>query len=121
MDTIVQPFLQYGVLGIMCAVLVLWIYTLDKQTRAERSAAAVQARADLEAAEERRSALQGELATEQRARVEDAQRFTGIALQLQGQAVEACSNLKRNTSEYKRLAELVEDMLKVMRDEDGRG
>jgi hypothetical protein len=56
---------------------------------------------------------------EQGARVEDAQRFTKLALELQAQAVEACAALKGHLGENKRLADGVEQIVRLMHDEGG--
>jgi hypothetical protein len=121
MDSVMQALLQHGVLGIMCVLLIGWIYNMDRQNRLDRATDATAAKVERDAADQRQKSLQSELAVEQRARVEDAQRFTGLALQLQGQAVEACGALKSHLGEYKRQADLVEQLVKLMRDEYGRG
>jgi Mg2+/citrate symporter len=117
--SVVQPLLQHGVLGIMCVLMLGWIYRMDKRFREDLAAAQEAAKGERDSAEKRQKDLQNELATEQRARVEDAQRFTNLALELQAQAVEACSALKGHLSEYKRIASGVEDLVHLMRDEGG--
>jgi hypothetical protein len=115
MDSVMQALLQHGVLGIMCVLLIGWIYNMDRQNRLDRATDATAAKVERDAADQRQKSLQSELA------VEHAQRFTGLALQLQGQAVEACGALKSHLGEYKRQADLVEQLVKLMRDEYGRG
>jgi hypothetical protein len=122
MDTsVVQPLLQHGVLGIMCVLLIGWIYWKEKQFRQDLADAAATAKADREAADNRQKALQAELGAEQKARVEDAQRFTGLALELQSHAVEACQSLNAHLGENKQLIDGVGRLVRMMQDEDGRG
>jgi hypothetical protein len=120
MDSVVQGLLNHGVLGLMCLLLVLWIYSSDRNYRSDRSKWDKQTIADREAADKHRNALQDELATEQRARVEDAQRYTKLALELQGQAVEACQGLRSHLDEYRRIANLVESVVRILREEESR-
>ena len=116
---VVQPLLQHGVLGIMCVLMLGWIYRMDKRFREDLAAAQAEAKAERDEAERRQKSIQDEIATEQRARVEDAQRFTKTALDLQAQAVEACASLKAHLGENRRLAGSVEDLVRLMRDEGG--
>jgi hypothetical protein len=60
----------------MCALLVVWIWQKDKQHTAERKE------------------LQASLATETAQRVKDAQRFTALALELQGKVHDAIGVVK---------------------------
>jgi len=118
MDAIIQLLLQHGVLGIMCALLVLWIYRKDQQGISEHEAHLSQIKDFGE-----------RLSAEQVARVADAQRFTETALELQAKAIEACSALRESVEEYKRLGDLMEKSIATMkattvinaaRDERGR-
>jgi hypothetical protein len=76
METILQALLGNGVLGIMCALLVVWIWTKDKQQTAERKELLLQ------------------LANETAQRVKDAQKFTGLALDLQAKVLAAIEVVK---------------------------
>jgi hypothetical protein len=102
----------------MCFLLICWIYAMDRKSRADVAELTRQAREDRDTADKRQKVLQDELATEQRLRVDDAQRYTKLALELQGQAVDAVQSLKSHLGEYRRVADLVEDVVKLLRDED---
>jgi hypothetical protein len=126
MDAFVQAMLQHGVLGLLCAMLLTWSITLDRRARIDAKAAATaleserkRAIADRDAAETKsrteREALQSELAAEQHARIEDAQRYTKLALDLQDRALEACKTLRDHVTEYKRLADSVESLAGTLR------
>jgi len=117
MDSSVQALLNHGVLGLMCFLLICWIYAMDRKSRADLADAGKRAREDRETADKRQKELQDELAAEQKARVDDAQRYTKLALDLQGQAVEACQSLKGHLGEYRRMTDLVEDVVRLLRDE----
>jgi len=108
MDAIMQALLQHGVLGIVVALLVLWTWYKDKQNIIERAEHAKEVKAAAEL-----------LAAEQSARVADAQKFTGVALDLQAKAIDACSVLRDNVEEYKRLGDLVEKAITAMRGKNG--
>ena len=103
MDLVIQGLLQHGVLGIMCALLVFWIYRKDQQQIAERQAHLDQLQV-----------FGDQLSAEQLARVADAQKFTTTALELQAKAIEACSALRDSVDEFGRLGNLVEKFVKQM-------
>lgn len=90
MDLIIKALLEYGVLGIICALLVVWIWTKDKQHTAERKE------------------LQRELSAEQAQRVKDAQRFTALALELQGKVHEALGVVKTQVEAFQNQNHLLE-------------
>jgi len=104
MDTILQGLLQYGALGIICALLVVWIYRKDQQQVAERLAYLAQIKDFGE-----------QIKAEQLARVQDAQKFTETALALQDKAIEACGALRDSVDEHGRLGNLVEKLIDQMK------
>lgn len=71
-------------------MLVVWIWTKDKQHTAERKE------------------LQRELSAEQSQRVKDAQRFTALALELQGKVHEAIGVVKSQVEAFQGQNHLLE-------------
>jgi hypothetical protein len=140
MEAILQVLLQHGVLGIMVALLAAWIYFKDRQVTAERAAWSQQlkeaeercdeqltaertrcdaiVRAEREGASLRVAAADEELKAEQRARVADAQKFTGLAIDLQKKAIDAAAAIRDTLREQRTLAATLERAVRSLEEHD---
>lgn len=90
MEPIIKALLEYGVLGVVCAMLVLWIVAKDRQFTVERKE------------------LQDRLSAEQAQRVRDAQKFTALALDLQSKVHEAIGIVKTQVAAFQNQNTLLE-------------
>ena len=106
--------LQYGVLGVLCFILLGWIYYKDKQASSELRDLRAAHRAELASVAE-------SLKAEQTLRVEDAKAFTAIALELQSRAIEAVTEIRGIVEEYGELADTVGRLVTVLQEHSSNG
>ena len=114
MDPQAGELLQYGALGIICLILLGWIYYKDKQSLAETK--------ELRTAHHQEvKGLRTALAAEQTARVDDAKSFTTTALSLQERAIETVDEIRGIVQEYGALGETVGQLVAVLKRRNGHG
>lgn len=109
-----EALLQHGVLGIMCMLLVGWIWYKDKQHLAELKELRASQQAEVKE-------LRGSLSAEQAERIGDAQQFTTTALELQGKVIESVGEIRGIVEEYGRLGDVVGELVAVLKRRNGDG
>lgn len=109
-----QELLQYGVLGVVCVVLLGWIYYKDRQTLSEVKDLREAHRVEL-------SSLRESLSSEQTSRVDDAKAFTTTALDLQQRVIGTITEIRGIVNEYGALSETVAELVAVLKRRNGHG
>jgi hypothetical protein len=104
--------LQYGVLGILCFILLGWIYYKDKQGITDLKEMREAHKAEVKA-------LTQSLRDEQTARIDDAKAFNTLALDLQQQAIAAVTEIRGIVEEYGNIGGVVSDLVAVLQRRNG--
>jgi hypothetical protein len=119
MDPPAGELLQYGALGILCLILLTWIYYKDKQSIQEAKDHRVEVKDIRTAHKAEIEVLRIGLTAEQTARVEDAKSFTTTALELQERAMETVLEIRGIVEEYGALGETVGQLVAVLKRRNG--
>lgn len=98
---------EYGVLGVSVFILALAVRTMYRNSRADRSEHA-KAIADKDAL---LCQTFQRLSEEQRMRVEDAKRFTEVALKLQSEVISSVASIEKASAENAKLCKFVERLV----------
>jgi hypothetical protein len=101
---------EYGALGVAVLLLVIALRTIYGNSRADREEHDKQ----IACKDKELARLYGVLADEQRARVDDAKRFTEVALQLQSDVISSVASIERASSENAKLCEFVEKLVSTV-------
>ena len=94
---------EYGVLGIACLVLVLALVQLYKHGRADKKDSALELKLERD----------GHL-LERSGRLDDAKRFTDVALKLQAEVISAVASINKANEENAKLCGLVEKLVAAL-------
>lgn len=102
---------EYGVLGLLVFVLVLWLARLYGHSRTDARAY----RKDARLHQKEKEALLERLQKEQGLRISDAQRLTDLVLKLQAEVISSVASIKTASTENAKLRKLVAELVDQVR------
>lgn len=101
---------EYGLPGLIAFVLALALRAIYNHSRSDR----IEHAELIKDKDQRLEALSSKLSTEQRLRVEDAKRFTEVALGLQSQVISSVASIEKASSENAKLCGFVERLVHAL-------